>query len=69
MENRATALLAYLPKWKGLLVSGAVEEMEATKALKELFKVVDGLTNYWVKESDLSAEKKQPALFHIKTVN
>ena len=69
MENRTAALLAYLPKWKGFLVSEAVEEMDATKALVELNKVVDGLTSSWVKESEFWAEKKQPAFFNIKTVN
>lgn len=69
VENRTAAVLAYLPKWKGFLVGEAVEEMDATKALMELSKVVDGLTNSWVKESYLSAEKKRPAFFNIKTVN
>ena len=69
MENRTAALLAYLPKWKGFLVSEAVEEMDATKAFAELNKVVDGLTSSWVKESEFRAEKKQPAFFNIKMVN
>ena len=69
MENRTAAVLAYLPRWKGFLVGGAVEEMDATKALVELDRVVDGLTNSWVKESCLVPEKRQPAYFNINTVN
>lgn len=70
MENRTTALLAYLPKWKGFLLSGAEtkEEMKATEALVELDKVVNCLNNVWVKESDLRAEKKKPSSFNIQTV-
>ena len=69
MENRTAAVLTYLPKWKGFFVKEAIEEMDATKALVQLNKVVDGLTSSWVKESEFWAEKKQPALFNIKTVN
>ena len=66
--NRAAAVLAYLPKWKGFLVGGAGQEIKATEVFVELQKVVDGLTNSWVKESDLQPEKKQPAYFDIKKV-
>ena len=69
VENRTAAVLAYLPKWKGFLVGEAVEEMDATKAIVELDKVVDGLTNSWVKKSGCSAEMKKPVSFNIKTVN
>lgn len=69
VENRTAAVLAYLPRWKGFFVGGAVEEMDATKALVELDRVVDGLTNSWVSESCLVPEKRQPAYFNINTVN
>ncbi|XP_022806308.1 E3 ubiquitin-protein ligase rnf213-alpha-like [Stylophora pistillata] len=66
--NRTAAVLTYLPKWKGFLVGGAGQEMKATEVFVELQKVVDGLTNSWVKESDSPPEKKQPANFDIKKV-
>ena len=69
MENRSAAVLAYLPKWKGFLVGEALEEMDATKALAELDRVVDGLTNSWVMEAGVFLEKRQPAYFKINTVN
>ena len=69
MENRSAAVLAYLPKWKGFLVGEALEEMDATKALAELDRVVDGLTYSWVMEGGLFLEKRQPAYFKINTVN
>ena len=69
LENRSAAVLAYLPKWKGFLVGEALEEMDATKALAELDRVVDGLTYSWVMEGGLFLEKRQPAYFKINTVN
>lgn len=67
-ENRTTALLAYLPKWKGFLVNGGGDEMKATEAVVELNKVVNRLNIVWVKESDFPPEKKRPSDFNIHTV-
>ncbi|KAJ7339374.1 hypothetical protein OS493_005768 [Desmophyllum pertusum] len=61
VENRTTALLAYLPKWKGFLVDGAGEEMTATDALLALDKVVHSMTNVWVKQRGYRPEEKAPA--------
>ena len=67
-ENRTTALLAYLPKWKGFLVDGAGEEMKATDALVALDEVVNSMTNVWVKHCGRRPEKKKPSNFDISTV-
>jgi len=68
VENRTTALLTYLPKWKGFLVNEPGEDITATTAIVELDKVVSCLTNVWVKESDLRPENRKPADFNIQTV-
>ena len=68
MENRTSALLAHLPKWKGFLVNGREDGMKATEALVELDKVVNCLNNVWVKESDFQPQKKKPSNFNIDKV-
>jgi len=68
VENRTTALLTNLPKWKGFLVNEPGEDMTATEAIVELDKIVSCITNVWVKESDLPPEKKKPTDFNIETV-
>ena len=69
MENRTTALLAFLPKWKGFIVGDAREEMKATDAIVELDKVVNCMTNVWVKFSHPKPEKRKPPNFNVHTVN
>ena len=67
VENRTTALLAYLPKWKGFLVGEAGEDMKATDAIVELDEVVNCMTNVSIKI--YRHEKRKPPDFNIHTVN
>lgn len=68
MENRTTALLAYLPKWKGFVVGETGEDMKATDAIVELDKVVNCMTNVSI-EIYSSPAKRKPPDFNIHTVN
>ncbi|XP_022800357.1 E3 ubiquitin-protein ligase rnf213-alpha-like [Stylophora pistillata] len=68
VANRTTALLAYIPNWKGFHVGNAGEEMKATEAIVKLDKVVDCMTNVWVKHSYSVPEKKRPTDFKAHTV-
>ena len=61
-------MLAYLPKWKGFIVGGVEHEMQATEAFVELKKVVDGLTNTWIKERGFPPEERRPEYFNINEV-
>lgn len=73
VENRTTALLTFMPKWKGFLVGyddDVGEEKTATDALVQLDKVVSCMTNVWVMESNLQHPRcKKPPEFNIKTVS
>ncbi|XP_022796392.1 E3 ubiquitin-protein ligase rnf213-alpha-like isoform X2 [Stylophora pistillata] len=67
-QNRTTALLAYLPKWRGFVVSGCEKEMKATEAIVELDKVVNCLTNVWIQFSRCKPESRKPPDFNIDKV-
>ncbi|PFX19442.1 E3 ubiquitin-protein ligase RNF213 [Stylophora pistillata] len=69
-ENRATALLAFLPNWKGFLVDDTGIEMTATDAIVESDQVIHCVTNVYVK-SNLSYSKpvvKKPPRFDLHKV-
>ena len=68
-QNRTTALLAYLPKWRGFVVGRCEEKMKATEAIVKLDKVVDCLTNVWIQFSSGKPERRKPPDFNIDKVN
>ena len=49
-EYRTEALLCFLPKWRGFLVSETTENMNATEAIMKLYNVVNCLSNVWIEE-------------------
>lgn len=68
VANRTTALLAYIPNWKGFHVGDTGKEMEATEAIVKLDKVVDCMTNVWIKHSYSNPGKERPSDFKALTV-
>lgn len=69
VADRTTALLTFMPKWKGFLV-GSGEDMTATDAVVELNKVVSGTTNVNViEEYDITHRVKNPPSFNISKVS
>ena len=50
VENRTEALLCFLPKWRGFLVSEKTESMNAKEAVMKLYDVVNCLSNVWIEE-------------------
>ena len=69
VKNSTTALLAYLPKWKGFVVAEAGEKMKATDAIVELDEVVNCMTNVWTQHSHSYPEKNKPPDFNAYMVN
>ena len=68
-QNRTTALLAFLPKWRGFVVGECEEKMKATEAIVELDKVVDCLTNVGIQFPRRQPERRKPPDFNIDKVN
>lgn len=67
--DRTTALLTFMPKWKGFF-NGSGEDMTATDAVVELHEVVSGSTNaYVIGEHDSVPKLKKPPYFNISKVS
>lgn len=67
-DNRATALFFFLPKWRGFVVDNTGKEMNATNAILEAAKVVNCMTNVFIKSSHSKAESKKPPGFNAHQV-
>ena len=65
---RATALHAFLPKWKGFVVDNTGQEMNATSAIWEADHVVHCMTNIFIKSSHPRAQRRKPPSFNVHEV-
>ena len=67
-EYRTRALICFLPKWEGFVVTDeGVEQMNATDAIVKLHNVAQCVSNVWTEESG-SYRKRQPSNFDIGKV-
>ena len=67
-EYRTRALICFLPKWEGFVVTDEdVEQMNATEAIVKLHNVAQCVSNVWTEESGYY-RKRQPSNFDFGKV-
>ena len=67
-EYRTRALICFLPKWEGFVVTDeGAEQMNATVAIVKLRNVVQCVSNVWTEESG-HCEKRKPSNFYVGKV-